>query len=336
MVSKTLAGQVNGVDFYEFTLQNGDLTVTLLEYGASVHTLLYKGVDMVAGYDTPQEYVTGTSHQGATVGRFANRIANGAFSLNGKTYTLEQNNGTNCLHGGSTGFGRRLYKGCAAGENAVAFTIQSPAGEGGFPGALTLTVTFTVEDNTLKIHYQASADADTPMNFTNHTSFTMGSRDLSRVTLQVMSPAYTQINENLIPTGKLVDVTFTPFDFRMPKSLLRDVEKEDEQLQLAGGYDHHMVIAAEPVMRYNVATVHNTETGVYMAVSSDMPGMQVYGGNMLKNEKGKGGLPLSPRSAFCLETQQFPDAPNHPEFPSCIVKAGETYQSDTWYRFYEE
>ncbi len=336
MVKQWICGQLDGKDVNEFEIANGDITLRVMEYGATIHTLCFDGVDCVAGYEDLAGYVTGGSYQGATVGRYANRIGGASFSLNGKPYKVDANdNEVNSLHGGATGFSHRLFAGEIVGDNAVAFSILSPDGEGGYPGNLHLTVTFTVEENAVTLRYDAKSDEDTVMNFTNHAYFTLGGEDCRQIDLRIAADAITPVDELLIPTGELLDVTHTPFDFRTPKPIGRDMEQSHPQLVMGGGYDHNFVLGQTKAWRERVITAEHSHNGIGMHCSTDLPGVQLYTSNMLDEPLGKGGNPLVKHQALCLETQFFPDSPNQSDFPSCAVKAGESFTSITQYKFYK-
>lgn len=334
MVTIQPFGTYQGRMVKAFNIQQDHLCVRLLEYGATVQQLLFDGIDCVLGYDTLQDYRNGKSFQGATVGRYANRIGGAAFPYQGGLCQVDANEaGKNALHGGATGFAHRLYQGKVVDDAAVAFTIVSPHGEGGYPGSLTLQVTFRVSADTLQIDYNAVADRDTIMNFTNHAYFTLGADSIIDTRLCIKADAYTPIDRELIPTGEICPVAGTPFDFRQPKAIGRDIFSADAALQAVGGYDHNFVLGTDRRMRENVITAFAPQTGIELTCSTDMPGVQLYTANSLQEPVGKQGRPLTPHTAFCLETQFFPDTPNQPDFPSCFVKAEQPFASSTYYRF---
>lgn len=334
-MSKKLFGQTENRDIFEFTIESGELKVTLLEYGATIHNIFYKGTDCVLGYDDLEGYINGESHQGGTVGRFANRIANASFSLNGQTYNLGVNNGVNSLHGGFCGFSHRCYNGEQISDNSVCFTIFSPDEEGGYPGNLTFKVTFTVEDNTLKIEYFAESDKDTVVNFTNHAYFNLGAESCLKTKLRIDADYYTPTNENMIPTGVLESVENTPFDFRTAKEIGADIFNSNEQIIRSKGYDHNFVLSTDIFYKKDVIEAYCEETGIGLTCSTDMPGVQLYAATWLDEPKGKNGKPLTQYAAFCLETQFFPNTPNELYFPSCVLKANDTFKSVTEYKFFE-
>lgn len=334
MVEKKVIGTYDGTDVYEFTISSGNLTVNIMEYGATIHNIFFAGVDCVAGYDGLEGYINGGSYQGSTVGRYANRLGGAGFEIGGVKYNVDKNdNDVNSLHGGDCGFSHRLYKGETISDSAVKFTITSPDGEGGYPGNLTMSVTFSIENDTLSLKYDAVSDKDTVMNFTNHAYFNLGAKDNSTTVLQIKSDAITPVDKLLIPTGELMEVTDTEFDFRQAKPIGRDIGGGHEQLKLGGGYDHNFVLGDKKEYKKDVITAFCPESGITLTCSTDLPGVQLYTSNVLDEPVGKNGKPLTKYYAFCLETQFWPDTPNHASFPSCLVKAGERFGSVTEYAF---
>ena len=320
--------------FKEFTLTDGDLSVNVLEYGATIHNIFFKGIDCVAGYDNPMDFLTGGSFQGATVGRYANRIGGGKFSIGENTYTLDINDHDfNCLHGGNSSFAKQILKGEIVSENSVKFTHFSKDGESGFPGNMEFSVIFTVKDNTLTLEYDGVADKDTVMNFTNHSYFTLGADSNKDILLSIKADTILPVDENLVPTGEFLDVTGTAFDFRTPKKIGKDLFDSNELIVAAKGYDHCFVLGDKMEYKENVAIAKNLENGIIMKCHTDMPGVQLYTGNYLDEQNGKNGKGLYQHLAFCLETQLFPDTPNHPEFPTALVKKGEHFKTVTKYEF---
>ncbi len=336
MISKQICGQINSQDIQEFTIQKGNITLQVMEYGATIHKLIFEGVDCVAGYDILDGYRNGNSFQGATVGRYANRIGKATFSLNGKTYKVDTNdNQVNSLHGGAEGFYGKIFKGEEIDDHTVAFSLFSPHLEGGYPGNLNLTVTFSVENDSVTITYEALCDQDTVMNFTNHAYFTLGAYSCKDIILQLQADAITPVDSLLIPTGEFMDVTHTPFDFRFAKPIGQDLNISHPQLVLGGGYDHNFVLGNTQEWREKIITATNPKNGIALTCSTDLPGVQLYTSNVLDEPNGKGNVPLVKHQAFCLETQFFPDTPNKPHFPSCIVKADETFITTTRYHFFK-
>lgn len=332
MIEKELYGKFNGKDVYRFEICDGDMRVNLIEYGATIQSLFYNGVDCVAGYDTLEGYIKDTSNQGGTIGRYANRIGKSQFTLNRKTYTLFANNGVNSLHGGSAPFNHKLFKGEPMSANAVKFSISSPDGEGGYPGNLDFSVTFTLKDNALAIEYNAVCDADTIMNFTNHAYFNLGSENNYSTELMIKADYVTAIDEGLIPTGEFMSVDGTPFDFKTPKPIGRDINSDHPQIKLGKGFDHNFVLGLDREYKENCVIAYCPDSKITMSVDTDLPGIQLYTSNMLNEAGGKYG-DLTKHYAFCLETQFFPDTPNRPEFPSCVIKKDTPFYSITKYKF---
>lgn len=320
--------------FKEFTITDGDLSVNVLEYGATIHNIFFKGIDCIAGYDNPMHYLEGGSFQGATVGRYANRIGGGKFAIGENTYTLDINDHDyNCLHGGNTSFAKQILKGEIISDNSVKFSHFSKDGDSGFPGNVEFAVTFTVANNTLSLEYEAVSDKDTVLNFTNHAYFTLGADTNKEIVLEIKADKMVPVDKNLVPTGELSDVTGTAFDFRTPKKIGKDLFDQNPLIVEAKGYDHCFVLGDTAEYRENVAVATNPENGITMKCHTDLPGIQLYTGNWLNEKNGKGGNGLYAHMAFCLETELFPDTPNRPEFPSALVKAGEKYTTVTKYKF---
>ena len=367
------AAQVPGEDtgvFKTYTLRHGYLSpeVTVTNYGARVLSITCRDrdgnrVNVALGHgpelvDWVNAVESGVNpYFGAVVGRYGNRIAGGRFVLDGETYELATNNGPNHLHGGEVGFDAVRWKWTdriaeeardrlAAGRgpggrpSAVAFTRVSPAGEGGYPGALTATVTYLLEGDTLSVFYEATTTAPTVLNLTQHTYFNLkgeGAGDVLGHELELNADRFTPVDETLIPTGELRPVAGTPFDFREPKPIGRDIDAENEQVRIGGGYDHNFVLnrndagGDEPTL---AARVTEPLTGRVLEVKTTEPGVQLYTANGMKGSiLGTSGRPYTRRGAFCLETQRFPDSPNRPEFPSTVLRPGETFRSVTTFRF---
>ena len=327
---RTAAGEP--VTAYTLKNKNG-MTVTVLDYGATVQSLVVPArsgsVDVALGYDTAAEYASNDGYLGATIGRVGNRIGGARFSLNGVEHTLAKNDGTNHLHGGVKGFDKHMWS-CDAREDKLVFSRLSPDGEEGYPGNLQVSVTFSLtEDNGLVIAYDAVSDKDTPVNLTNHTYFNLngGGSALEHV-LRINAERFCENDGGCLPTGKLLPVAGTPFDFRAPKAIGRDIGADCEQLRRGGGYDHNFVLSGA-----EAAVVYSEESGVEMTVLTDMPGMQFYAANGLGKRTGKGGQNMEPRGALCLETQLFPNGMECYGFPSPVLRAGAPLHSETVYRF---
>lgn len=356
------------------------MRAAVTDYGAALVSLAVpdrKGnmVDVVLGHDDAAGYESGSGHIGASVGRFANRIAGAGFELNGHTYNLTANNGTNCLHGGRNFFKNRLWgvkidftsvrsgdimaayasesiadKDPGRGirglhDNAITFCLDSPDGDQGFPGNMHIEVTYSLPGNgRLRIDYNAVSDADTPVSFTNHSYFNLNGHDSGTVMghmAKINADYYTPVDARLIPLAEAAPVAGTPFDFREAKMLGMEINSVNQQLVYGGGYDHNFVIgdsAGETVERSikEAGQLYSDESGICMTVMTDMPDMQMYTANGLKDEPGKDGAVYGRRSAVCLETQFRPNAINSCDpyiREACILKAGEEFSSTTIYRF---
>ncbi len=331
MIEKAFFGKFDQKDVYRFEICDGDLRVNIIEYGATIQSLLYNDVDCVAGFDTLEGYINDTSNQGGTIGRYANRIGGARFTL-GKEYNVGANRGENSLHGGFAPFNRKLFKGEPLSANAVKFSLFSPDGESGYPGNLDFSVTFTVKDNALIIEYNALCDADTIMNFTNHAYFNLGSQNNYSTELTIKADSITPVSDTLIPTGEYLAVDNTPFDFRTPKPIGKDINDSHPQVKLAGGFDHNFVLGLDRTYKEDCAIAYCPDSNITLKVDTDLPGVQLYTANMLSEKGGKYG-DLTKHYAFCLETQFFPDTPNKPHFPTCVVKKDEPFYSVTKYKF---
>jgi aldose 1-epimerase len=343
-VSKQPAGTVDDKPVDLYTLQNSKITVKILTYGGIVMSLEApdrngKPADIVQGFDSLDGYVkTGNKpYMGAIIGRYANRIAGGTFQLDGKTYHVPKNDGDNALHGGTVGFNQKVWTGKEI-KDGVELTYISPSGEEGFPGTLTTTVRYTLVGNELRIEYSATTDADTVLNLTNHSYFNLkgqGNGDILGTEMKIYAHRYTPANANLIPTGELAPVEGTPFDFLKSTAIGARIDADNEQLKLAHGYDQNWVLDAGGGKKVELAAeAYEPTTGRVLEVLTDQPGMQFYTGNFLDGTvTGKGGKVYNRRYAFCLETQHYPDSPNHPKFPTTELKPGQTFHSMTIYRF---
>ncbi len=329
-----------------YTLRNSKgAEATITTYGARVVTLTMpnkagKFDDIVLGFDNLDGYLQTPPppYFGATIGRYGNRIAGGKFELDGKTYTLAENNGANSLHGGNIGFDKVLWTAKSGDGASVAMTYVSKDGEEGYPGNLTATVTYTLTDNNeLRIEYSATTDKDTVVNLTNHSYFNLagqGEGDILGHVVMIDADRFTPVDKGLIPTGELKPVDGTPFDFRKPTPIGDRIDAKDPQIALGPGYDHNFVLNHAGPSLALAARVTEPKTGRVMEVLTTEPGLQFYTSNFLDGTlKGVGGKVYPRRSAFCMETQHFPDSPNHPAFPSTTLKPGETYHSETVYRF---
>lgn len=327
----------DGTPVEQVTLNGkGGLSLSFITYGAIVTNIVFEGKDIALGQTSLEDYITGTGSIGVTVGRYANRIKHGKFTLNGITYDVGCNeNGKHHLHGGFKGFEKCVWDILECGDNYAVLQYIAADGEMGYPGKLTTTVRFTLEDdNTWSIDYTATTDKDTVLNLTNHTYFNLNGYDGGTILdteLQIAADTVSEVDSDLIPTGKSFAVEGTPFDFRVAKPIGRDIEADHEQLQFGKGYDHNFIFADTCEYRH-VVTARSPRSGIQLDCYTDQPAVQLYVGCCLNDPHGKGG-PMTRFQGFCLETQHFPDSPNHPDFPSTLLKAGETFQSVTRYRF---
>jgi aldose 1-epimerase len=293
--------------------------------------------DVVLGFDNLEGYLKPNPYFGAIVGRYGNRIAHGQFTLDGVEYVLAKNNGENSLHGGIRGFDKRLWT-ARHGRQTLELTYLSKDGEEGFPGNLSTTVTYTLTDNNeLRVDYSATTDKDTVVNLTNHSYFNLagqGNGDVLGHQVTIFADRFTPVDKTMIPTGELRNVQGTPFDFRRPHAIGERINTGDEQLQLGRGYDHNFVLNRTGSGLELAARVSEPKTGRVLEVLTTEPGVQFYTANFLDGTlTGKGGKAYGPRSAFCLETQHFPDSPNKPDFPSVVLKPNGRYRTTTVYRF---
>ena len=314
---------------------DASMSMTIINYGATVQSLTVPAADgtltdVVLGYDNPEDYERGTAYLGATIGRVGNRIGGAAFTLNGQTYELAKNDGENHLHGGIKGFDKCMWNIYAEGSSVICSRLSSD-GEEGYPGNLEVTVTFTLtDDNALQIAYDAESDADTVINLTNHSYFNLngGGSVLDHI-LQISADRFCEGDAGCLPTGRLLDVSGTPFDFRQPKAIGRDIEADNEQLRLAGGYDHNYCLNGT-----HAATLSSAQTGIIMDVFTDRPGMQVYSANMMDpgDPPFKGKASRCKHCAIALETQDYPNSINLGK-NSVILKPGEKYNTTTVYKF---
>ncbi|MDY3920343.1 MAG: aldose epimerase family protein [Candidatus Limivivens sp.] len=329
------------------TNKNG-MRVSVTDLGATLVAACVpdgKGVltDVILGYREAKDYETYGGFFGAVIGRSGNRIGKAEFELNGKVYHLEKNEKGNNLHSGSSGFDKRIWKTeLLEAENAVRFTLESPDGDEGYPGNMTASVTYTLtEDNGISLHYQAKADADTIANMTNHSYFNLAGHerqgDICDHVLWLDADSFTPTDEESIPTGEIRSVKGTPFDFTSPKQIGLEIDSDYEQIVKGGGYDHNFVLNHQGEGIRKIAEVTLPSAGRKMEVFTDLPGVQFYAGNFIGEEKtGKGGVHYGKRQGLCLETQFYPDAIHHENFPGPVLKAGELYDTTTIYRFTAE
>ena len=337
----------DGTEARLFTLDNGrGMRATITNYGGIVTSLVVpdragRGADVVLGYDSLAGYLRATPYFGALVGRYANRIAKARFTLEGKAYTLAANDNGNTLHGGLKGFDKLPWEAAPFSDSSQAglrLHLVSPDGDEGYPGQLDVTVTYALTDsNELRITYLATTDKPTVLNLTHHGYFDLAgqaSGDILGHELMLAADRFTPVDSTLIPTGELRSVAGTPMDFRTPTAIGARIGQDDEQLRLGRGYDHNWVVDGPAGTLRLAARVREPHSGRVMEVLTTQPGIQFYTGNFLDGTiVGKGGTRYQRRSGFCLETQHFPDSPNHPDFPSAVLRPGEEFHSTTVYRF---
>jgi aldose 1-epimerase len=344
-------GEVDGEPVERYTLtNNGGLQVSILTYGGIVQSILVPDRtgnlgDVALGFDNIEDYVESSPYFGAIVGRYANRIAEGRFELDGQTYELAINNEPNTLHGGERGFDKVIWTAEEVDDPdgpSLALSYTSPDGEEGYPGTLEVTVTYTVtQDDELRIEYAATTDAPTVVNLSNHSYFNLageGSGPVFDHELQLNAGSFTPVDETLIPTGEIAPVEGTAFDFTTPKPIGQDIHNADDPQILIGlGYDHNFVLdrdTPDDTSLIEAAVVTEESTGRVMTVSTTEPGVQFYSGNFLNGAfGGKSGQTYRQSDGFCLETQHFPDSPNQPDFPSTELRPGEEFSSTTIYAF---
>lgn len=327
-----------------FTLKNSKgMVAQITNYGAKIVSIIVpdkEGIfaDVCLGYESAKEYINGIASLGATMGRVTNRIANAQFTLNDSIYHLAKNNGEHTIHGGAKGFRFQVWDYEQIDDKSVELSYFSADGEEGFPGNLQVKVRFAVtEENELKLTYRATTDKTTLINFTNHAFFNLAGEGNGNVLdheLLVKASRYTPVNETAIPTGEFAEVSGTPLDFASMTRIGDRINEAFDQLKYVGGYDHNYVIDKNDGDMGLAAILYEPNSGRVMEVRTTEPGIQVYTANSLTdNEKGKGGKTYGSRSSICLETQHYPDSPNHPNFPSTILNPGEQYISTTIYKF---
>lgn len=333
----------DGTSVELYTLRAGALSCGVITFGGSLQSLRVpdqtgKPVDVLLGFDTLEPYLSHGKSFGALVGRYANRIGGARFSLNGKTYSLAANDHeVNHLHGGRVGYNQRVWTAEEATDSSLTLSLFSPDGEEGYPGNLKVRVTYALTEEGLTIRYQAECDRDTVCNLTNHAYFNLAGHDSGPVldqTIQLLADFYTPTDPLSIPTGEIAPVEGTPMDLRRPQPIGARIDEDFSQLRQAGGYDHNWIPNGEPGTLRPIARASAAATGISMEVLSTLPGVQFYTGNYLDGcPAGKGGAPYAKRWGFCLETQFYPDTPNHENFPSCVLKAGEAFDHTAAFRF---
>lgn len=347
VTKKPFGKMPDGTQIDVYTLSEGKIEARIITYGGIMISLKTpdksgKVDDIVLGFDTLDQYVKvsnapGNPFFGALIGRYANRIGNAQFKLEGKEYHVPANDGKNSLHGGPHGFNNQVWKGKEI-PNGVELTYLSKDGEAGYPGNLSVTVRYTLVGSALHIDYSATTDKPTVLNLTNHSYFNLagqGNGDILNHELTLHASKFTPVDSTLIPTGKLQAVAGTPFDFLKPHRVGERINTDDEQLKIAKGYDHNWVIDSQGAGKLAAtAEVYEPTTGRVLRVSTTQPGIQFYTGNFLDGTlKGKDGKTYIHRGGLCLETQHFPDSPNHPKFPTTELKPGQRFHSVTVFSF---
>ena len=342
MAEKSLFGVMpDGRHVYNYTLIDGSLkgqSVVMSEYGCSILEINVLGNDgkihdVALGYDSLEEYVNDTRNFGVTVGRYANRIAGGKFTLNGVTYRLPQNDGRNTLHGGFQGFGKRVFDSKCENDEVI-FTLNSPDLDEGFPGNFTLTVKVSFINGRLSMKYEYICDKDTPVSITNHNYFNLnghGRGSIMNHTVKINAKRYCRADDELLALAPAVKVEGTPFDFRECKKIIEGVNTySPELINAGGGYDHCFEISGNDSL---CASAVGDMTGIKLEVYSDMPALQFYTGNQIGHARGKNGAVYNSFDGFAMECQQFPNAINEPSFPDCVIRAGQLTETFIDYRF---
>lgn len=339
-ISESVYGYIGEELVRQFTLKNPlGIEVRIITYGATITDIIVPdkqgnpgnvvlGFDSLSGYLKPEN-----PYVGSTIGRYANRIANARFVLNGKTFALDANNNGNMLHGGFRGFDKVIWDAEVLSDSSVIFSYLSPDGEGGFPGNLKTTVTFTLNgSNELRMDFTATTDAPTPVNMTGHSYFNLSAGEDSTILnheLQLYASQYTPVNDLLIPTGEILPCRNTPFDFTVMKRIGKDLG------QVTGGYDHNFVLDRNGEGLQSAAELIHRKSGRGLRIYTTQPGIQFYSGNFLDGTmQGRGGVKYIKHGGLCLEPQHFPDSPNQPAFPSTILNPGETYSHTIVYQFF--
>ena len=336
----------DGREVHQYMLTNkAGMVAQIIDYGATITSLLVpdrsgKIEDVVLGYDSPQGYMDGSTYFGAVVGRYGNRIAKGRFQLDGKEYQLAVNDGENHLHGGKIGFNKVFWNAKVlhdTGEPVLQLQYISPDGEEGYPGTVTLKVTYTLTGkNELRIDYEGTTDKPTVLNPTQHSYFNLSGSFTNTILdhqLTIEADGITPVDKGLIPTGQIMSVSNTPFDFRNPTVIGSRINDPDQQLIWGHGYDHNWVLRSGDKIR-KAAELYEPKSGRVLTLFTDQPGLQFYTGNFLDGSaKGKNGIAYQRRTGLCLETQAFPDTPNKPQFPSATLRPGQVYRQTTIFQF---
>lgn len=338
-ITKQPFGMIGTTQVYSYILDNGaDLKAEILNYGGIIRRLVYKNYDVVLGRDNISEYLNNNGYYGALIGRNSNRIENSEFELDGKTYSLNANDGKNNLHGGNIGFNSMIWdaEGLDVQEPSLVLTLTSPDGDEGFPGQVNVKVTYTLtKENSIKIHYEGNTDKTTVLNMTNHSYFNLNGHNSGTIdnhTLMLNSCFYTPNSIECIPTGEVKSVIGTAFDFTTPKTLKEGFESGDEQVNMFSGFDHNFALNSRG---YRLcARLCGDISKITMEMYTDLPGVQLYTGNVIDEERVcKDGAVYPKHGALCLETQFFPNNLKFSHFQSAVLKAGEKYDTTTEYKF---
>ena len=339
MEIKDFGKTADGKQVKLYSLKGKTIQVDIMDLGGTIVSIKVPDkngnvVDVSLGYDDVAGYQNNGGYIGALIGRVGNRIGEGKFTLNGKEYQLNLNDGKNHLHGGMVGFDKKIWNATVDGEKLVLETT-SLDGEENYPGNMSIKVVYSIVEDELFIEYFAESDKDTLCNLTNHCYFNLEGygKDVYEQYLQIDADCITPVDSGLIPHGEFLPVENTPFDFRKAKKIGQDIYADHEQLRFCGGYDHNFCINTNGQFK-TFATAYSEKTGICMECKTDLPGVQLYTGNFLDGVKGKNGSVYNKRGAFCLETQSYPNAINCPEYPSYVLKKGEKYHTKTSYKFF--
>ncbi|MCL2078841.1 MAG: galactose mutarotase [Oscillospiraceae bacterium] len=322
-----------------YKMKDGGITVEIITYGAAIRAInVPSGTgcrDVALGFDDIAGYEANKAFHGAVIGRIGNRVANARYEMNGKTFELDVNDGQNSLHGGFVGFDKQVWSAKEEADALVLTLLDKEGTAAGYPGDLECQVKYTLADGAFGIEYTAKCTQDTPINLTNHVYFNLAGASSGSITghkIQIISDAITAVDETLIPTGELMDVTGTAFDLRERTVISKGIDDKHRQIELGGGYDHNWVLSNEERRELTLAAVLECG-GLIMECLTTKPGIQFYSGNMMSGETGKDGAVYSKRTGLCLETQYWPNSVNTPKFPASILKKGQVYNHKTVYKF---
>lgn len=340
---ENFVSEVDGKPTALYVLKNSKgMEACVTNFGGRIVSLMVPGADgelrdIVLGHDSIADYVNIDGNFGALIGRYGNRINQGKITIDSIDYQLPQNNYGHCLHGGPKGFHNSVWDATQPNDSTLVLTLASPDGEAGFPGNVNVKVTYTLTGNDLDLAYEATTDKPTVLNLTNHSYFNLSGNPANTVldeTLAINASGFTPIDSTFMTTGEIAAVEGTPFDFRSGKKIGQDIEVDNEQLKNGLGYDHNFILDTKGDINTPAVTLTDPQSGIKMQVFTTEPGIQVYAGNFLDGTvSGKKGIVYPRRSAICLETQHYPDSPNKPEWPSVVVRPGDTYKTHTIYRF---